>query len=118
MKVKTILPLSLPTVAAVIIVLMVSPPGFAQVKMAGLTVSAALWIIGYALLRWAQKQNERILLGVLLGGILFRMAIALLSMYFVRQFTQLELIPYVISLMIFYLACEFALVMDFTLRKT
>ena len=112
------LPLSLPLFAALIIVLVVSPSGFAEVKMAGLTVSAALWIIGYALLRWAEKQNDRILLGVLLGGILFRMAIALLSMYFVRQFTGLELVPYVISLMIFYLACEFALVMDYTLRKS
>lgn len=115
--IKMVLPLSLPAAALVIIVLIVSPPGFAAAKMSGFGLAAALWIIGYGLLRWAEHQNERILLGVLLGGILFRMAVVLLSMFFVRKFTGLEMLPYVISLMVFYLACEFALVLDYALRR-
>lgn len=115
--IKKLLPLSLPVLAFLIIVSMVQPSGFASVKMIGFGVAAVLWIIGYSLLRWAEKQNERILLGVLLGGILFRMAVVLLSMFFVRRFTELEMLPYVISLMVLYIACEFALVLDYALRK-
>jgi len=115
--IKKLLPLSLPVLAFAGIVTMVQPPGFASVKMSGFAVAAVLWIIGYGLLRWAEHQNERIVLGVTIGGILFRMAVVLLSMFFVRKFTELEMLPYVISLMVFYLACEFALVLDYALRK-
>lgn len=107
----------LPLTAGLIIYFLVQAPGFTPEKIGGLIVSGGLWIIGYALLRWGENQNERILLGLLLGGILFRIAFVLLSIYFVRKFTDMETVSYVISLLIFYLACEFALVMDYALRR-
>ncbi len=117
MRVRIIIPLAFPLLAAVIIIIMVQPAGFAIEKMGGLGFAAALWIVGYALLRWAEKQNERILFGALIGGIFFRMVLVILSMFFVRSFTQMALMPYVVSLLIFYLACEFALVTDYAMRR-
>ena len=115
--IKSVLPLSLPIFAAIVVVLIVSPPGFAQEKIAGIGLSAAVWLIGYTLLRWAEDKNPQLLLGMLLGGMLFRIAVVLLSIYFVDKFTDFEQIRYVVSLLIFYLACEFALVFDYLLRK-
>lgn len=86
-------------------------------KTGGLAVSGGLWLIGYSLLRWSERQNQNVLLGVLIGGILFRIAFVLISIFFVRKLTDLELMPYVISLIIFYLACEFALIADYILRR-
>jgi len=115
--IKSILPLGLPFLAILIIIVVLNPAGFTGEKISGLSVSAGLWLIGYSLLRWAEDKNFRILLGILLGGILFRACIVILSILFVQKFTELVVIEYVISLMIFYLACEFALVFDYVLRK-
>lgn len=117
MTVKTILPLGLPLLAVIIILIVVQPPGLSSEKISGAVISAGLWIIGYGLLRWGEGQNQRILLGMLIGGILFRIAFVLLSIYFVQKFTNLEIMTFVISLLIFYLACEFGLVVDYALRR-
>ena len=86
-------------------------------KWAGMGLAGGLWIIGYGILRWVEKRDPRVLLGALIGGILFRMVMVMLSLFFVREFTELDLTHYVISLMIFYLACEFALVWDYVIRR-
>lgn len=117
MKIKLFLPLLVPIFAVPVIYFIIQPPGITQEKLSGAGLSALLWIIGYILLRWAEKQNQRVLMGILLGGILFRMLIVILSMFFVRSFTQFDIMAYVVSLMLIYLACEFALVIDYTLRK-
>jgi len=114
---KYYLPLLLPLAALLVVLLLQPPPGMNQCKWAGVGFSGGLWIVGYGLLRWAEKSNPRVLMGALVGGILFRMVMVLLSLFFVRAFTELDLIKYVISLMIFYLACEFALVLDYVIRK-
>ncbi|MBL7191749.1 hypothetical protein ISS30_08635 [bacterium] len=91
--------------------------GISNEKIAGVGVSGGLWAVGYALIRWAERQNPRIILGIMLGGILFRIFTVIFSIYFVREFTSLELMPFVVTILIFYLACEFALVIDYTLRR-
>ena len=116
--VKKVLPLGFPITAAFIILMVISPLGLTPEKIAGICVSGGLWLIGYALTRWGEGQSSNILLGIVIGGMLFRIAVAILSIVFVSKFTEMNLIRYVISLMIFYLACEFGLVLDYTLRKT
>jgi len=116
--VKKILPLGIPLIALAIILLAVSPAGTTTEKIAGISVSAVLWIIGYSLTKWGEKQNSRILLGVVLGGMLFRIVFVILSIIFVKNFTDLEPWGYIIALMIFYFACEFGLVLDYALRKS
>ena len=110
--------MGLPVIAAAIIFLALTPQGLTGEKIAGVSVSAGLWMIGYALTRWGEKQNSRVLLGIVLGGMLFRIIFVILSIIFVKSFTGLEPLKYVIALMIFYLACEFGLVLDYALRKT
>jgi len=116
-KIKALIPLILPLLAVAIIIFVVPPSGLTPEKIWGAALSAVLWALGYSSLRWGERQNQRVLLGILTGGILFRMLIVILSLFFVRSFTQLDLMSYVISLMVFYLACEFALVIDYALRR-
>jgi hypothetical protein len=116
MKISKLLPLLLPLLALVIIFLMVRPLGFCAEKLTGVGICGGIWVIGYVLLKWAEKQNERILMGVLVGGILFRIVFVLLSIYFVREFTHLDLMRFVISILIFYIACEFALIVNYALN--
>ena len=103
--------------ALAVIFLIVQPVGISQEKLVGVLITAGLWVLSYGLLRWAESQNERIMLGVLIGGMLFRIAFVLLAIFIVMRFTQWEAMPFVISLLIFYLACEFGLVVDYFLRR-
>jgi len=117
MTIKKLIPLLLPVMALAVILLAVQPIGISQEKLVGVLITAGLWVLSYGLLRWAEGQNERILLSVLIGGMLFRIVFVLLTIFIVMRFTQLEVTTFVISLLIFYLACEFGLVVDYFIRR-
>ena len=110
--IKKLLPLLFLIIAAVIILLIVQPFGLDKEKLSGAAVSAVLWILGLFMLKWGRRQSPIIMLAVVLGGMLFRIFMALLAIFIVMKFTEWELMPFVISLIIFYFACEFALILN------
>ena len=114
---KFLIPLLFPFLALLTVIFLLTPSGFTTEKVAGISVSGSVWALGYSLLRWGENKGFKILLGMLFGGILFRIAVVLLSIFFVQKFTELELFKYVISLLILYLAFEFALISDYLIRK-
>ena len=110
--IKKLFPLLFLIIAAVIILLIVQPFGLDKEKLSGAAVSAVLWILGLFMLKWGRRQSPIIMLAVVLGGMLFRIFMALLAIFIVMKFTEWELMPFVISLIIFYFACEFALILN------
>lgn len=73
----------------------------------GFGISSFLMIIGFFALKFSLNKSAKIFLGTVIGGILFRLIIILLSGLYVHYFTQLEIIEFFISLLGYYLFFQF-----------
>jgi hypothetical protein len=115
--IRTIIPISFPFIGFLIVCFVAVPVGLTTEKIAGMAISGGLWILGWILLKWGEKQNAQVFTGAVIGGMLFRIIMVLLSIFFMQKFTKLYLNLYVVSLLIFYFACEFALVIRYLISN-
>lgn len=73
----------------------------------GAIVSSIVMTGGILSLRFTLNRSMKIFLGTLIGGILLRLLIILLSGFYIRYFSDLNVKDYFISLLGYYFALQF-----------
>ena len=73
----------------------------------GAVVSSIVMTGGILSLRFTLNRSVNIFLGTLIGGILFRLLIILLSGFYILKFSDLNIKEYFISLLGYYFALQF-----------
>jgi len=73
----------------------------------GLLVSAFMAATGFVALKWAIPRSQQVFTGVLLGGILFRIALVAGALVWVWKFSSLNGIAFTAALLGSYLIFQF-----------